>query len=361
MKYPQRTDPLVTEKPATETFHPDPPGSLDAHIAKIRDLPQGKLLDPSKMSEGDRKTLYTALDKIFGKPAEPRVAVEGMEDQIKQLELDDATLAAGSRLYRRNCLHCHGVPGDGRGPTGPWVNPHPRDYRRGLFKFISTRDRPLREDLLRTLRVGIEGTTMPSFALLPEAELAHMVSYVIHLSIRGEVEYRFIEASLSGSTTPPEELAGALLEQWTEAYKSFIAPESGDKRPPSSVQSSAKSIENGYRLFTQKGDAGCIACHNDYGRQVNFKYDKWGTLVRPANLTLGAYRGGRRPIDIYWRIRGGIDPSGMQAFTQATLTEEQAWDLVNFVQALPYPNMLPEEVRRKVYGGGASRAHAETE
>ena len=39
------------------------------------------------------------------------------------------TLAEGSKLYRQHCLHCHGLEGNGRGPTGYWVNPPPRDYR----------------------------------------------------------------------------------------------------------------------------------------------------------------------------------------------------------------------------------------
>ena len=43
----------------------------------------------------------------FGTPAKP--TVQGIDDDAKeQLKLDDATLADGSQLYRRHCLHCHG-------------------------------------------------------------------------------------------------------------------------------------------------------------------------------------------------------------------------------------------------------------
>src|SRR5262249_25285115 len=97
-------------------------------------------------------------------------------------------------LYRRHCLHCHGLAGDGRGPTGPWVSPHPRDYRQGLFKFMSTATavtnrKPRRSDLLRVLHNGVDGTSMPAFGLLPEHELSYLARYVTHLSIRGEVEF----------------------------------------------------------------------------------------------------------------------------------------------------------------------------
>ena len=80
--------------------------------------------------------------------------------------------------------------------------------------------------------------------------------------------------------------------------------------------------------------------------------------MRPANLTAGVYRGGRRPIDLYWRVRGGIDPSQMPRadFDDKTANKAQwgeadpYWDLVNFVQALPYPQMLPKEIRDEIYG-----------
>ncbi|MBY0232087.1 MAG: hypothetical protein K2W96_22650, partial [Gemmataceae bacterium] len=109
------------------------------------------------------------------------------------------------------------------------------------------------------------------------------------------------------------------------------------------------SIERGHKLVL--GTAACISCHNDYGRRSAYRYDEWGTLVRPANLTNYKYRGGRRPVDFYWRISGGIVPSGMSAITADKLpSPESYWDLVHFVQALPYPQMLPKDVRKAVYG-----------
>jgi hypothetical protein len=101
-----------------------------------------------------------------------------------------------------------------------------------------------------------------------------------------------------------------------------------------------------------------VSCHLDYGRLAKFKFDDWGTLTRPANLFTGVYRGGRRPIDLYWRLHSGINGSGMNRFADvliadksannSVLTEDRLWDLVNFVQALPYPQMrkgLPVPIR----------------
>src|SRR5262249_14250094 len=111
------------------------------------------------------------------------------------------------------------------------------------------------------------------------------------------------------------------------------------------------SVARGYEYFVGTQGA-CIKCHIDYGRQVRYVSDDWGTLVRPRNLTEDNYRGGRRPIDLYWRIPGRIHGTKIVvgAGVMAGDDDTKVWDVVNFVQALPYPAMLPKDVREQVYG-----------
>jgi mono/diheme cytochrome c family protein len=61
-------------------------------------------------------------------------------------------------------------------------------------------------------------------------------------------------------------------------------------------------------------------------------------MVRPRELPRGHFRGGRRPVDIYYRIQSGINGSGMLK-QGGLLSPDQIWDVVNFVRALPYPAM----------------------
>jgi mono/diheme cytochrome c family protein len=371
LTYPLRSDPIVSSPPGSTRWDTTLPGQLDMHVAHLSDPDiGGKTLDPAKLPGDKRQQLEAALSDSFGTPAAPKVFLKDADDDIKShiqtLKLDDKTLEHGSRVYRRHCMHCHGVTGDGRGPTGPWVNPTPRDYRQGLFKFMSTavtvgNRKPRREDIHRTLEHGIEGTSMPSFGLLQADEKEALVSYVIHLSLRGECERYTMEPILDGSGlegTVQErvaELLGDFLKAWADSNAKGIEPGAYPYK-----EHDEASIRRGYALFTDpRGAASCINCHVDFGRQAPFRYDKWGTLVRPANLTAGVYRGGRRPIDIYWRIRGGIDPSQMPRadFDDKTANNEQwrdnadpYWDLVNFIQALPYPKMLPDDIRENIYG-----------
>ena len=105
------------------------------------------------------------------------------------------------------------------------------------------------------------------------------------------------------------------------------------------------SVLRGQTLFLGIGAEGkaanCVSCHPDYGRQAKFRFDSWGTLVRPNNLTNDLYRGVRRTVDLYYRIHSGINGSGMASFGKQ-LKAESLWDLVNFVQTLPYPAMRRE-------------------
>jgi mono/diheme cytochrome c family protein len=84
--------------------------------------------------------------------------------------------------------------------------------------------------------------------------------------------------------------------------------------------------------------------------------DEWQNPLRPANLLEGTYKGGRRPIDLYWRIAKGINGVKMPAHA-GQLSDDQIWDLVNFVLALPEdPTLLPESQPKPA--SSPDKAHA---
>jgi mono/diheme cytochrome c family protein len=376
LRYGLRTEPLVTEVPKTDPPRLDPPGDLNDWLAR---LPSegAKTLDPAALDGNDRQALNNALEKMFGTPHDPKV--EPLEkDVADKLRLQSTTLAEGSELFRVHCLHCHGVTGNGRGPTAPWVNPHPRDYRQGVFKFTSSAQssgtrKPRREDLVRTITQGLEGTSMPAFGaqsnskfgVLPEEQIHKLASYVIHLSLRGQVEFEIMRLRLQKTELLVDDQPASVADYAADFLKTlagyWVAAESkpidpGKYAVPEGDRAKLlESIARGYKQFLDPGAAGCIKCHTDFGRRNNYKWDDWGTVVRPRDLTEGILRGGRRPIDVYWRIHGGINGAAMPDASGA-LKPEQIWDLVNFVEALPYPAMLPEDIRDQIYPDQA-KAH----
>ena len=154
-------------------------GKLTPDREKLREEIGKKILDPEKLSPEVRAEFGKVLSATFGTPAAPEIkfnanALKKADDAltaeiaVNELKLSPDELKAGSPAYRRQCMHCHGLEGNGRGPTGYWVNPPPRDYRSGIFKFTSSNQdqgsrKPRRADLKHILLVGVEGTSMPSF------------------------------------------------------------------------------------------------------------------------------------------------------------------------------------------------------
>lgn len=372
---------------------------------------KNKLLNPLNLTVVERARLGDLLNRLFGTPASPIVKEKAAADApgvaretIETLKLDPDTLAEGSRLYRHHCLHCHGLEGNGRGPTGYWVNPHPRDYRQGVFKFTSsTQDegtrKPNREDLIHIVQNGIEGTSMPSFGMYPREELEKIVSYVIHLSMRGQVEYmtmknwltdpsQWLDESTKPLFTPPtaeekeslragmlaegksaQEITDALkkidelktpdmdaerralkaletaaLEQLTYIEQWWVEAQSEQfkiKPLPYTVTNDEQLVESAARGAKIFAGGACATCHKNYGTESPHAFDTWGTIVRGRNFTDGYLRGGRRPIDVYYRIHSGIAGVGM-----GKQDPNDVWDLVNFVQALHYPE-LRKQLREK--------------
>lgn len=376
-----------------------------------------------------QQEIADVLGALFGTPDEPFAHPATGLDQSK---LDQSAGPAWSDeegynygLYRKHCVHCHGVTGDGRGPTAQFLNPYPRDYRPGVYKFKSTFNpaKPTDDDLHTILVNGIPGTAMPSFSLLPGSEVESLVEYVKYLSYRGEMEskliqYVFDELGIEevededGNVTEERleldpvndedqraaimDLMTEVVEAWEEADEMIIAPEEesipADARSPEELLA---SIEKGRELF-YGAKANCIKCHGPTGLGDGQQddYDNWQKAHKkfldetsqlaekdelddfeenlldqrlevadslydlrnaiPRNLRQSVYRGGRRRLDIFRRIYAGIAGSPMPGGGPAspgakgTLTEEEMWNIVDYVYSLPYePASQPQRVTPK--------------
>jgi mono/diheme cytochrome c family protein len=339
LEFAPRSDRLVLRVPTTQPAGLGEPGKLDAELAALDSL-GGLTIDPATTPASDRKPVDEAILELFGPPAEPKLP-----------EADPQRLVEGSRLYRRHCLQCHGLPGDGRGPTGQWICPHPRDFRRGAFKFITTGDggKPRTADLARTVKDGLKGTGMPAFGLLPETDRELLVGYVKYLSLRGQTEFTLLRVAAEGEdAVEAKAVLAKLAGEWAKAE---AAPMIAAKPvPDDAAKQSAEhlaAVRRGFELFTAKGTTDCMTCHEDFGRRTIFRWDSWGTVVRPADLTTGGFKGGDKPEHLFHRIRDGIQPAGMPA--HPSLKDDQVWDLVWFVRAAPFPRELPDSVRSKVH------------
>lgn len=329
----------------------------------------------TELPERQRDQLEEGLTKVFGDPLHPRLEVPE-ELELGKLVTDPDRLAHGAAVFNRRCAGCHGVTGDGAGEAAPHLQPKPRDYRLGVFKFTSTPfgDRPLRSDLERVIRRGAKGTSMPAFRFLPDQDIKDLVEYVVLLSYRGEVELlvaREVENEYDEDQDLEDDEVSRALKRvhrfWLSAESAGVMPVTAEPKYDDA------SILKGRKAFLTHP---CSQCHGkdakgqtewlshefisaqeakppDEREKIN--YDKWGYPAPAADLTGGMLHGGRRSIDIYRRIYTGINGTPMPAFASSLAKEpDTIWHLTHYVLSViegrdvpgiedVQPDKLPEQ------------------
>jgi mono/diheme cytochrome c family protein len=229
---------------------------------------------------------------------------------VEPAPLDFARYMEGKYLFERHCIVCHGRRGDGNGEMAPTLQPRPRSFREGMFKFRTTPFGmlPTEDDLRHTIKHGLTGTAMGMFSQLSDDEVSALIEYVKSFSRRWRKAENY---------APPLEL-----------------PE-----PPAWLQNPAEAgahAEKGRGLFMTH----CSACHgtaaDGKGTAISALKDLWGQPARPSDLRQPHLRCGDRPQDIYRVLATGLNGTPMLSF-ETVLTPEQRWDIIAWVMTRRLP------------------------
>lgn len=213
----------------------------------------------------------------------------------------------GEQIYSRRCVLCHGDEGDGLGPAAERLNPPPRDFTAGAYKFKTTGFDdmvPNDEDIYRMIRDGMPGSAMPEWGdVLSEQEIWDLIAYVKTFAGYDEEE-------------PGEQV------------------EYGEQ-----IASSPESIAKGKLLYHDQDR--CSECHGQDGKgnAVKRLKDDNGDRTWPRNQTKPwTFRASNDPKDIFTRITTGIPGTQMTSFAKPSskkrLSIEERWHIANYVQSL---------------------------
>jgi cytochrome c oxidase cbb3-type subunit 2 len=206
----------------------------------------------------------------------------------------------GRRLYERRCAGCHGARGDGNGPAATFLDPRPRDFTAGVFKFRSTPSGslPTDGDLFQTVTRGVRWTAMPPWHELGEKDRLAVVTYVKTFSDRFSAE----------------------------AAEAVALP-----RPPPAT---AELRERGRALYTR---AKCFECHGERGAgdgpSAGQLKDDFDLPIRPTDFTRGQLKGGSSATDVFRTTTLGLDGTPMPSFGDA-LSDDERWAVSYYVLSL---------------------------
>ncbi|MFQ5438688.1 MAG: c-type cytochrome, partial [Paracoccaceae bacterium] len=234
----------------------------------------------------------------------------------------------GEAIYVKRCVQCHGDEGDGLGPGADRLNPPPRDFTLGLFKFKTSSfdaDLPNDSDILRMIRDGMPGTAMPAWGdKLSEQDMADVLVYIkFFAELEGEPEGQ--------------------IDYGTQ------------------VATSPESISRGRKLFHE--DDRCSECHGQdaKGDAIKKLKDDNGDRTWPRNLTKPwIFRVSNDPKDIFSRISAGIPTTQMPSFAdpagKKSLSIEDRWNVANYVASLAKTELVVDPKNTVVQANRATSA-----
>lgn len=218
----------------------------------------------------------------------------------------------GKQLFRRYCIGCHGVNGDGMGDNEPWVDPKPRDFTLGVFKCRSTPtgNLPVDQDIFDTIGRGLNTTAMPSWAPLTKQERVDLVAYIKTFSPRFKTE----------KSDPP-------------------IPTSPE------TPNTEASIARGETLY--QVSLKCYQCHgatgNADGPSASTLRDDKDRPIVPYNFNVGSrLKCGSTNADLYRIFMTGLDGTPMPSYADY-LKPDQAWDLVHYLRKLQHQRTAKSE------------------
>jgi len=221
---------------------------------------------------------------------------------------DSEKFSRGSYVYEQNCQVCHGQRGDGRGELAETLQPKPRSFRRGVFKYRSTPPGklPTNDDLARVVRNGLAGTGMGVFGdRLGANELLAVTEYVKSFSRKWRDSKNYA----------PPVVTPSLPHWWNDP----------------AVR--ARHASAGGAIFA----VSCASCHGGKGDGQGIAaaalLDQWGDPIRPANLLAPLLHSGNAPSDLHRVLLTGIGGTPMVSFADV-LNVEQRWDIVAHIVAI---------------------------
>lgn len=233
-------------------------------------------------------------------------------DPIQQDKLE-----LGKKTYFKRCVWCHGIEGEGNGPSADRLFTRPRNFIQGTFKirWTDSGELPLDQNLIDTVKNGLPGSAMPSWSgILSEDEIVAVVQFVKSL-----VQDR------------------DFADEDEEVFMQDFGENPWGTTGPYHLGVPQEDIDAGKEVMLKNK---CFECHGGEGRgdgNPTMK-DDWGFAIFAADWQqCWNFRGSRRnhfdPFNIVRTISTGMNGTPMPNFKDK-ITVEDRWKLAALVNSL---------------------------
>jgi mono/diheme cytochrome c family protein len=195
-----------------------------------------------------------------------------------------ALVARGKELFAVNCVSCHGAEGYGNGPAAAAINPHPRNFHQDK-DWVNGR-KPT--DVFKTLKNGVSGSMMASFATLPSDDRWALDHYVLSLGPTPPVATTADLASIGIDPTKDSATEVADVTIPVESAMHLIAQPENHSAMIESASANTTTAEQspGAAIYNQS----CIQCHGSQG-QGGQKVSSLPGISTPAYILTDAFNG----------------------------------------------------------------------
>ncbi len=320
-------DALPGPLPQGQTVPPHPQYQYMQYQSRWDLVHYVRSLGPTKGLTDPPAIIAKAKERAKEGVCEPKIK-QSIAQKVKPQ--GEAQLKHGGELFAQNCTSCHGPKGLGNGPAAASLNPKPRNFHTKNAKEWT--NQPSALSIFSTLTNGVAGTSMPSFANLPEKDRWALVQWILHWvpdSVEVKSGEKQIVAACRALSTPEKPASipvaaamKAMVKDQAEARLVRLAQYGPVKLSPNADR------QHGQQVYVQN----CVSCHGvggaglrkgPYGAQPPYFYIKLDRLV-PAMA-------GGTADQFAARSYGGVH-SSLPSMTAAALLSKEDWrDLQAYV------------------------------
>jgi len=236
-------------------------------------------------------------------------------------------LNRGKSIYTEYCMACHGVKGDGKGVSHKGMDPVPRDFTSGKFKFgnVISGELPTDADLISIIKKGLHGTAMLPWDLSNE---------------QSRLVIQYIKTFAPAVWEGKDKVLG----------KPILIT-----RDPYGLAHRDSAIERGKKVYHVV--AQCWSCHrayeskdkiSAYNKEINNEpmnefdvtmYDvkpqdsDYGVKTLPPDFTWHSVRSAASVEELYVRLAAGVGGTAMPSWKD-TLSDDDIWAVAHYVNYL---------------------------